>query len=408
MYLDTPSPEQVIAVPKISSSSRCSRTVLRDPQTAEQLVEVPTVVSFSSLQQQTVEQIIDIPVPRTRGDRGGPRGFSPGQGSSQRTVEQIVDIPAGGGLQDFLPDPWLSASSAVSRDEAFQRVFRTFPRVQKSARSAKWSSAREHGHSSSWTSSARTSGWGFPLGVVTLGRSSITLMGLGRAPYGGLHGSCDGGVGRGGCWRFWDHAAQVLAVLRVHHRASDFVHRQSAGHFSRYTQCQTVQGTVPGAGDRAEPGSIAIRQSTVAFKRISFPGSLARAVRTWNVGALFPCGLVFGSHASCVWVLHVQCSELDSSGNSAVTRAQCLTRQWRHVLHQCLALVDELHTFSTAKWTRILRCSVFSLGIVLDSVLTQNGEVCSADASVYSPGMRCSHLEIWKFLLRGSRGWQRV
>ena len=63
--------------------------VLLEPQTAEQLVEVPTVVSFSSLQQ-TAEHVIDIPVPRTFGDRGGSEGFSPGQGSSQRTVEQIV------------------------------------------------------------------------------------------------------------------------------------------------------------------------------------------------------------------------------------------------------------------------------------------------------------------------------
>ena len=54
---------------------RRSRMVLLEPQTAEQLVEVPTVVSFSSLQQ-TAEQTIDIPVSRTRGDRGGLQGFS--------------------------------------------------------------------------------------------------------------------------------------------------------------------------------------------------------------------------------------------------------------------------------------------------------------------------------------------
>ena len=46
LHLDTPIPEEVIEVPKISSSSRCSRTVLSEPQTAEQLVEVPTVVSL--------------------------------------------------------------------------------------------------------------------------------------------------------------------------------------------------------------------------------------------------------------------------------------------------------------------------------------------------------------------------
>ena len=42
----------------------------RRPQKAEQLVEVPTVVSFSSLEQQTAKQIIDIPLPRTRGCHG--------------------------------------------------------------------------------------------------------------------------------------------------------------------------------------------------------------------------------------------------------------------------------------------------------------------------------------------------
>ena len=44
------------------------------------MVEVPTVVSFSSLQQQSVD----------RGDRGGLQGFPSGQGS-QRSVVQIVE-----------------------------------------------------------------------------------------------------------------------------------------------------------------------------------------------------------------------------------------------------------------------------------------------------------------------------
>ena len=48
--LDSRTPEQAIEVPKISSSSRlsCRRRVLRLPQTAEQLVEVPTIVPVSS------------------------------------------------------------------------------------------------------------------------------------------------------------------------------------------------------------------------------------------------------------------------------------------------------------------------------------------------------------------------
>ena len=40
-------PEQVIEVPTISMLSRCSRTVLSAPQMAEQLVEVPTVLSHA-------------------------------------------------------------------------------------------------------------------------------------------------------------------------------------------------------------------------------------------------------------------------------------------------------------------------------------------------------------------------
>ena len=66
----------LVEVSKISSPSRVSRTALSEPQTAEQLLEVPTIVSYSSLQQQTTEQNVDIPVPR-RGDCGSPHCFSP-------------------------------------------------------------------------------------------------------------------------------------------------------------------------------------------------------------------------------------------------------------------------------------------------------------------------------------------
>ena len=39
------------------------RTAVRDTQLAEQLVEVPTIISYSSLLQRTMEQNVDIPVP---------------------------------------------------------------------------------------------------------------------------------------------------------------------------------------------------------------------------------------------------------------------------------------------------------------------------------------------------------
>ena len=55
--LDRPVVEQVIAVPKISTDRVSQRLVERRlPQMVEQLVEVPTVVSYSSLLQWTVER----------------------------------------------------------------------------------------------------------------------------------------------------------------------------------------------------------------------------------------------------------------------------------------------------------------------------------------------------------------
>ena len=52
--------EQVIGVPKISQDRIPQRSAVRRPQKAELLVEVPTIVSFSSSQQQTAEQIIVV------------------------------------------------------------------------------------------------------------------------------------------------------------------------------------------------------------------------------------------------------------------------------------------------------------------------------------------------------------
>ena len=101
--LDNLMAEQVIAVPKISCSSHAGRTALREPQIVEQLVEVPTVLTYSFIQQRTAKEIIDLPVPRTRGPHGGLQVSPPSQGT-QRTVEQIIDIlvrrtRTGGGLQ---------------------------------------------------------------------------------------------------------------------------------------------------------------------------------------------------------------------------------------------------------------------------------------------------------------------
>ena len=137
-------PEQVIEVRKISSPSRhCPRRVRFAEQTAEQLVEVPTIISYSSLLQRTVEQNVVIPVPDRGGRNVGLQGFSPRQSStaqlasqkrsSERIVEQIVDSRVlGGGLQDFRPVQGSSASSSSSREHAGEGVFRTFPELKKS------------------------------------------------------------------------------------------------------------------------------------------------------------------------------------------------------------------------------------------------------------------------------------
>ena len=116
-----PVPEQVIEVPKILLDDVPKRTAVRDTKLAEQLVEVPTIVSYSLLQL-TTEQNVDIPVPGRGGRIAGLRGFPPEQSStaprfslerfSERVVEQIVDITVSrGGLQDFRPGQSSSASS---------------------------------------------------------------------------------------------------------------------------------------------------------------------------------------------------------------------------------------------------------------------------------------------------------
>ena len=128
-------PEQVIEVPKISSTPRPPRRrrVRFAEQTAEQLVEVPTIISYSSLQR-TVEQNVNIPVPGREGQHVGLQGFLPRQRStavhaslersSERIAEQIVDSRVLGGGS--------SASSSSSREHAGEGSFLTFPRVEKS------------------------------------------------------------------------------------------------------------------------------------------------------------------------------------------------------------------------------------------------------------------------------------
>ena len=126
-------PEHLTEMPKISSPSRCSRTVLSEPQMAGQLVEVPTLFSLAVLQQRAARQSATTPVPR--GGHGRRSGFFPRTGFysvfsgadrshsfflwrstrfSPKTTpaSQIVDILFSGGPHGFL-----------SPDRVLQRLF---------------------------------------------------------------------------------------------------------------------------------------------------------------------------------------------------------------------------------------------------------------------------------------------
>ena len=154
--LDRPMAEQVIEVPRISCSPCPSRSLIPEPQTAEPLVEVPTVLSPTRIALRIAEQIVDTPVPQGLGKRRG-QGFLPGQSStavssakriSERTVEQNVDISPGAGLGQG------ASSSAGPADEDFTGGFRTFLHGKKVRSAGQVVSARLGEHVSSSTLSA--------------------------------------------------------------------------------------------------------------------------------------------------------------------------------------------------------------------------------------------------------------
>ena len=141
----SPDPEQVIEVPKILPFDVPKRAALRVTQLVEQLVEVPTIISYSSLQR-TVEHYVDIPVPGGGGPSSGLQGFSSGQSStaspsskkriSERIVEQIVDPVSSGRLHGSLPGQGSSSSHSPAgvedrADEPGEGFFRTFPKNLK-------------------------------------------------------------------------------------------------------------------------------------------------------------------------------------------------------------------------------------------------------------------------------------
>ena len=133
-------PKQVIEVPKILIDELSVRTLVREPQLAEQLVEAPSIVSLIDVIRQPVEQIVDIPV--LRGGERRLHGFHLERGSTALPVEQFVDIPVphGESPQGFLPGHGSTDSTSSSRvpagavDEPFQGGFRTFLRKKRSAK----------------------------------------------------------------------------------------------------------------------------------------------------------------------------------------------------------------------------------------------------------------------------------
>ena len=82
--LDRPIAEQVIAVPTVSCSSCPLRSRVPEPQSADQLVEVLTILTPTRIALQIAERIVDTPVPR-----GRVHGSLPGQSSAMSLPESV-------------------------------------------------------------------------------------------------------------------------------------------------------------------------------------------------------------------------------------------------------------------------------------------------------------------------------
>ena len=114
-FFDTlqPVPEQAIEVPKILLDDVPVRTPVHDTQLVEQRVEVPTIISYSSLRR-TTEQHVDIPVPHHAGRH-------PGSSSSSHVPARAYD----------------------ALDAPGEGVFRTFLQIKKKVRSKVRTRVRE-------------------------------------------------------------------------------------------------------------------------------------------------------------------------------------------------------------------------------------------------------------------------
>ena len=120
--LDRPLAEQAISVPKISCSPCPSRSRVPEPQSAEQLVEVPTVLTPTRIAVQIAEQIVDTSVPhgRARGSLPGQSSAArrPAQSSRRRFSGRIWHMPAAG-LYGYIESDSAKAAYAFVGDVAF-------------------------------------------------------------------------------------------------------------------------------------------------------------------------------------------------------------------------------------------------------------------------------------------------
>ena len=110
--LDSHVPVQVIEVPKISQDIILQRSVNLVPQMAEQLVEVPTLLSVAVLQQRTAEQIVGIP-----GRHGRLQGLSQDRAQQRLRLSRLLTF--------LLPVEILKVFAQDRVQQRFQS--RTFP-----------------------------------------------------------------------------------------------------------------------------------------------------------------------------------------------------------------------------------------------------------------------------------------
>ena len=115
--LDRPLAEQAISVPKISCSPCPSRSRVPDPQSAEQLVEVPTVLTPTRIAVQIAEQIVDT---SARGSLPGQSSAAhrPAQSSRGRFAGRIWHMPAAG-LYGYIESDSAKAAYAIVGDVPF-------------------------------------------------------------------------------------------------------------------------------------------------------------------------------------------------------------------------------------------------------------------------------------------------